>query len=101
MALNNSYDLNDQVRCSAAFTLSSVATDPTTITFTYKTPAGVVTTLTYGVAGSEALVKASTGNYVVDLAASLPGTWHYTYKGTGTVVAASEGKFFVKPTDTV
>jgi len=89
----NIYEIGDQVRCSAAFTVNGVATDPTTITFKYRKPGGSVVTLTYGVDGS--VVKSSTGGYYVDLTPDTSGVWHIGFYGTGSVVAAGESSFKV------
>jgi hypothetical protein len=86
--------LGNLVRCTTTFrnTANAVA-DPTAITFKFKTPAGAITTYTYGV--DQQLVKDSTGVYHVDLTANAVGTWNYRFAGTGTVVAATEGDFAV------
>ena len=88
------YDVGDSVRMSAAFTVSSVATDPTTITFKMREPDGTVTTYVYGTDAE--LVKDSTGNYHVDWGTSMSGDFFYRFTGTGACVAASEGYFTVK-----
>lgn len=86
------YDVGDVARVSAAFTTSGSAVDPTTVTVTTQTPAGVSTTSTYGT--DVALVKDSTGNYHLDLSLSAAGKyrWRWTSTGTG---AASEESFLI------
>lgn len=91
-----SYDIGDRVHVTAAFTVSSVATDPTTVVFKYKDPSGTITTLTYGI--DPEIVRSAEGNYYVDLDVDEQGDWWYRWAGTGAVVAAQEVKFYVQPT---
>lgn len=74
---------------------SGALADPTTVKFYYeREDIPGETTLVYGVDG--ALVKESTGIYHVDLdTTSKPGAWIYRWEGTGSVQAASRGKFTV------
>ena len=45
----NTYDVGDQVRVSAVFkNAAGTDTDPTAVTCKVKTPAGAITTYTYG-----------------------------------------------------
>lgn len=91
----NQYSKGDLVRCSASFATSAgAATNPTAVLFQVKTPAGSTTTYTYGTDAQ--LVRASTGNYYVDVDASQVGTYHYRFYSTGTGQAADEGSFRVK-----
>lgn len=91
----NQYSKGDLVRCSASFADSAgTATNPTAVLCQVKTPAGTTTTYTYGTDAE--LVRASTGNYYVDVDASLVGTYHYRFYSTGTGQAADEGSFRVK-----
>lgn len=90
MALNNYYTGNI-IRVSAAFTVSGVATDPTTVTLSVKDPTGTVNT--------PAPVKDSTGNYHADIAVgTIVGSWYYRFSGTGACVAAAETEFVILPT---
>ena len=95
----NTYDMGDSVRLSAAFTDGGTATDPGTILFRWKPPKSSASLYTYG--SDAALVKASTGNYYVDLTipgtASSAGQWTYRFEGTGAVIAADEDRFYVEP----
>lgn len=92
MALPNSYDQKDLIRCSATFTDSGgTAVDPTTVIFKFKTPAAAITTYTYGV--DSELVKDDTGLYHVDVDANASGTWYYRFESTGTGQAADEAQF--------
>lgn len=85
------YFKNQKVRCSAAFTVNSVATDPTAVTFKVRTPALVTTTYTYGV--GVVIVKDSTGNYHADVTANEAGEWLVGWTGTGTCEAVDEDSF--------
>ncbi len=59
---------------------TKVVLDPTTVTVQTRTPAGVLTTLTYGV--DAALVKASTGIYYVLITLSSVGTFKWKWTAT-------------------
>ena len=87
------YDINQAVKVSAAFTVGGVATDPTTVSLTYRTPDGTETVLTY--AGAQ-ITKDSTGNYHVVLTVTQAGSTVYVWDGTGTDIAAISGSFFVR-----
>ncbi len=89
----NDYIKNNVVRISIAFTVASVATDPTIVTCYIKDPTSVLTTYVYGT--NNQLVKDSTGNYHVDIFASIAGNWWYRFEGTGTVISANENEFIV------
>ena len=92
----NSYAKGDTIRISGAFTVSSVATDPTTVTLVIETPAGVETTYTYAAAQ---ITKASTGNYYKDIVLSESGYWKYRWTGTGTVATVDDDVYiYVKET---
>ncbi len=90
------YDVNDVVRCSAAFTADDVAVDPTNVFFTVKDPASDSTTYQYGVDGE--LVKDSTGNYHVDVSADRSGDYAYRFYSTGSRQAGGERRFHVRHT---
>ena len=94
----NTYDLGDLVRITGTFKDEDGAVlDPTTVYFEYKTPAGVVTTLTYGIDGS--VIRDSTGVYHCDLDANASGEWYCRWYSTGTGQAAEEEVFYVNPTN--
>lgn len=93
----NSYQQGQRVRVTGTFTLNSVATDPTAITFAWRNPAGTLTTLTYGT--DAALVRSSAGVYYVDLSTATSGVYTYRFRGTGTVETADSGQFTVLPSD--
>lgn len=88
------YDVGDRVRLTHTFTNADGAnTDPTTIVFKFKTPAGVTTTYTYGV--NAELTKVSTGVYRVFISLSAAGIWRYRIEGTGVLEAANEDAIHV------
>lgn len=87
----NIYVTGQKVRCSVAFTVSGVATDPTTVTCKIKDPSGNVSTYVYGTDAE--LVKDSTGNYHVDVITDEDKQWHFRFEGTGTCVAVEESSF--------
>ena len=88
----NLHDKGDLVRSTATFTnTAGTATDPTTVVCKVRTPAGVVTTYTYGT--DAALVKSATGVYYVDVSLTAVGQWWVRWEGTGTVQQAEEDTF--------
>lgn len=89
----NIYKNGQKVRCSVAFTVDGVATDPTTVTCKVKDPSWNVTTYVYGT--DVALVKDSTGNYHVDVTTDENKQWYFRFEGTGTCVAVEESSFRV------
>lgn len=91
----NAYDIGDVVRCRVAFTVSDVATDPTTVTFEVARQGEAATTYTYG--DDAQLVKASTGVYHVDMPATAAGRYLWRMTGTGAAAAAYHGEYVVRP----
>jgi hypothetical protein len=86
----NSYAKGDTIRMSGAFTVSSVATDPTTVTLVIETPAGVETTYTYALSQ---VTKASTGSYYKDIALTESGYYKYRWTGTGAVATVGDDTY--------
>lgn len=92
------YDKNDIVRCRAEFrNTSDVLTDPTSVVFKFKNPAGTITTYTYGT--DVELVKENTGIYYVDIDIDSIGSWSYRFEGSGSLKTASESKFTIKQSE--
>lgn len=88
------YNQGDLVRIAGTFTTAAGnASDPAAVVAYYRDPAGTTTTLTYGTDAE--LVRDSTGVYHVDVDANQPGTWRYSFRGTGTGQAADESYFRV------
>lgn len=67
------------------------ATDPTDLTLTYRTPAGVETTVAFAALTNEAGV----GVWSYDLAVTAAGTWTWRWVATSPS-ATDEGTFFVR-----
>lgn len=87
----NIYETGQKVQCTVVFTVSNVATDPTTVIAKVKDPSGNTTTYTYGT--DVELVKDSIGNYRIDVTADEAGEWFFRFEGTGTCVAVEESSF--------
>lgn len=89
------YDINDTVRCRAKFKNSNkVLIDPTSVTFKFKSPDGVITTYVYGV--DSQLVRESTGIYYCDIDLLQSGNYIYRFNSSGTLKSGSESRFSVK-----
>lgn len=88
------YDVGDQVRLAAVFTVSGVATDPSTVTAVIKTPDGQRTTLLY--LTDVALVRDSAGHFHVDYDVLVPGVHGYRFSSTGTAKGAEDSRFDVR-----
>lgn len=91
-----SYDVGDVVRSTATFKVAGVLTDPTTVTFKYKSPSGTIVTKTYAL--SE-VTKDSTGIYHYDFTVDAAGTWFYRWISTGTAAGASEVQIQVRKSE--
>ena len=92
----SAYDVGDLVRCTGTFASSGSNVNPSTVMFKVKSPAGTVTTYTYGT--DAALVRDSTGVYHVDVDAAMAGEYAYRFWSTGTGQAAAEKQFLVVAT---
>lgn len=91
----NSYDVGDVVRCVGNFASSEgVAVDPTAVLCKVRRPDGTIASYTYG--ADAALVKASAGNYYLDVEATAAGLWAYRFYSTGVGQAAGENVFRVR-----
>jgi len=89
------FDVGAALKSTVIFTVLGVPTDPTTVVFKYKNPAGQVTTWTYG-AGAE-VKKDSTGQYYAVVPLDSSGSWFYRWAGTGTAKGAKERMVQVQP----
>jgi hypothetical protein len=91
----DSYAVGNLVRVSVAFADSTdAAVDPSVVKVQVRTPAGTISTKTYGT--DAAVKRASVGHYYLDVDASSPGEWMYRWYSTGTGQAAAEGVFTVE-----
>jgi len=98
----NTYDVGDRVRLTAAFTdpnNADAAIDPTTVEVHYRNPAGTVTTKVH-VTDAE-VVKDSVGNYHIDIDITVSGRWYSRWEGDGAAVAAEEISFLVRAQNVV
>jgi hypothetical protein len=65
--------------------------DPTTITFRYADPTGVVTSFVF----PASVVKEAVGAYHLDVVCNIAGDWWYDAFSTGVAQARAESKFTV------
>jgi hypothetical protein len=86
--------VGDVAKVSVTFTVSGVATDPSTIELSVQSPSGTTTTYSYA---ATSVTKASTGSYYKNVTLDAEGTWYWRWKGTGNATAADEGEIVVKP----
>ncbi len=85
----NKFDIGDQVRLSVVITNNAgTVTDPTTVTCTLRKPDALSSTLS--------VTKDSTGNYHADVTIDQQGEWDYRWLGTGSLIVAEEGAFYVR-----
>lgn len=85
----NEYDVGDRVRVAISFKNDQGnPADPTTVTGKYKDPSGNVTTASVS--------NPTVGEYHFDIDVDESGEWRYRAEGTGTVVAAGEGRLVVR-----
>ena len=87
------YVVGDLIRVYCMFVVANAPTDPTTVTFRYKTPGGVVTSYVY--LTDAAVVKDSVGRYYVDVSVTSGGTWTVRWESTGTAQGANQTTFTV------
>ena len=83
------YDIGDELRLSVSFTdITGVAADPTAVTCTVRAPDGTETVLNN--------TKSTTGSYYADVGPTQSGTYFFRWAGTGALVVAEEGQFYVR-----
>lgn len=88
------YDVGDTVRAKVTFKVGGVLTDPATVAFSFKDPAGSVTNQQAG-----NIVKDSTGNYHSDFTVNAAGSWYYRWVGTGPASGAAEVRVQVRTSE--
>lgn len=81
------YFVGNQVRTTCTFEVSTVKTDPTTITLKIKDPSGNTDTYTYALSQ---VTKSAAGVYYKDFDLDEAGYWKVRWEGTGTCKAATE-----------
>lgn len=79
------------------FSVSGVATDPTTISLAITTPTGTTTTYTYAAAE---ITRSGTGVYTKDIQCTEAGTWAYVWTGTGAASDVQPGTWLVSSNPT-
>jgi len=89
----------DTIRFGNTFTVATIATDPTAVTFKTKNPNGKVTTYIY-LTDAE-VVKVGTGVYRVDLALNLVGEWWYRWEGTGDAPGVAEDRVLITASNVI
>ncbi|HEU4543468.1 MAG TPA: hypothetical protein VFR23_20215 [Jiangellaceae bacterium] len=87
---------NELATLTNTFSVSGTPTDPTTVSLTVTTPAGVATTYTYALAE---ITKSGTGVYTKDIACTADGTWQYVWTGTGAASDVTAGTWTVFNTE--
>ena len=95
------YDIGDRAKIYTSTPFydvdNAVDVDPTTVTFTVKTPAGVSTDYVYGV--DAAVKREATGDYYMEINITAAKSWYYRIAGldaSGDYMGASEGQLNVK-----
>jgi hypothetical protein len=78
------FSIGEKIRARVTYTDpdTDALTDPSSVTVVVRTPAGVLTTYTYGV--DAALSKVSAGVYQVLITLSEVGTWKWKWTGSAT-----------------
>lgn len=89
----NSYHVGQQIRLKATFDVDGALTNPDTITFKLRVPAGTITTYVYGTDAQ--LKREAQGIYYVDYAPTNEGAHTFRFAGTGACIAANEQQFLV------
>lgn len=84
------FDIGDSPTISAAFKVSGVLTDPTTIAVAVTDPSGNTDNYTY--AGGT-VTKDGTGEYSKQISVDEAGEWTATFTGTGTCAATGVVRF--------
>lgn len=82
------YDIGDQVQVQATFTDSAGTVTNTTVVLTVERPDGTVSTVS--------TTNPSTGVYRGTVTVDAEGHWHYRFGGSGTIIAAEVGEFYVR-----
>lgn len=93
--MSDSYIPGDVARISVSvFDLSDVAADPGALRLKVKSPAGAVTTYTFG--SSAEVIKDSTGAYHADIQLTSQGLWAYRWEMDAPNAGAVEGAITVQ-----
>jgi len=88
------YTNGTTIKFTITYTVASVATDPTTVTFYIKSPTGVLETFVYGT--DSEITKTATGVYQMLYSLALDaalGTWSYAWYANSTYKKTDVGEF--------
>lgn len=95
----SSFPAGDTISFSVTFSVSSVDTDPTAVTFKIKNPNKSVTTYIY-LTDAE-LTKTTTGQYKTTLVLNLAGEYSYRWEGTGAAPGVAEDTIKISRSDVI
>lgn len=94
-----SYQTGDTARITGTFRdEDGNLVNPSTVTFTYRDPAGTETQLVYG-DDSARVVRPSTGTFYVDVDLDAVGRWAWSWDADGTAAGTDVGSLFVTGSD--
>ena len=95
MTAANEYDVGETVEATVHIYVNNVLTDPSTLTFKYKDPAGAISTKVYSIDG--AVSKQSQGVYQGVFPVTTGGDWYFGFFSTGTAAGAGWRRVHVRP----
>lgn len=84
----NTYELGQQIRVVANFTVDGVATDPSFQEVSVLDPSGTTNAITP--------TPSATGKWIALITPNASGVWAYRWEVTSPFVAAEEDSFFVE-----
>lgn len=87
------FDIGDSPTFRAEFTVSGVATDPSTVTLAVTDPSGNTDTYTFA---DEEITKDDTGDYSKQVTLDEAGEWKAVFTGTGNCAASGTIRFAVR-----
>ena len=83
------FDIGDKVRLTCALTdITGAAADPTTVVCTVRAPDNTTST--------PSVMHPGLGSYYSEVTTTQSGTYFYRFEGTGALVVAEEGQFYVR-----
>jgi hypothetical protein len=92
----NYYNKGDKVTLQTSFSLNGVLTNPSSVSLLIQYPNGLEVTIPQG-----SLSNTTTGTYSYGLFLDNDGIWYYRFESSGTVFAAEETMFIVRPSEFV
>jgi phospholipase/lecithinase/hemolysin len=91
----NKHDVGDSIRLTGTYTDTATnLTDPTAVRILLKPPGDLLATA-YTTASGD-VQKTTSGTFYLDYTATGGGVFEWRTAGTGTIVAAGEGAFYVR-----